>query len=50
MPRRVEADAALRVRGHVAEVAGDVAMCGFVQRNGEKYRERVNGQGLGDLA
>ena len=47
--QRIEADAALRVRGHVAEVPRHVAVRGLVQRDGEQHRERVDGDRLHEL-
>ena len=47
--RGVEADAALRVGGHVAEVARDVAVRSLVQRDREEHRERVDRDGLDEL-
>ena len=49
VPDRIQADAALRVRGHVAEMARDVAVRGFVQRDREQNRERVDGERLDEL-
>ena len=46
MPQRIETDAPFRVRGHVAEMARDVAMRRLVQRDREQHREGVDGDRL----
>ena len=46
MPQRIEADAPLRVRGHVAEMPRHVAVRRLVQRDREQHREGVDGDRL----
>ena len=42
VPDRIEADAPCSIRRHVTEAHRDVAVCGFVQRDREYDRYRVN--------
>lgn len=49
MTHRIEADATLCESRQVAEMAGHIPMCGFVQRDRKKHGKRIDGNGLYEL-